>query len=121
MPLIVDRIGATAYGIWLLANSIVGYMGLLDLGLGPTVTKKTAEYLAVGGDSSLNRMLSTAFVLYLGLGLVIAAMVLGLTPIIPSIFHTEPQQAPQLKLILWLIGLQAAAGFPFSIFGGVIQ
>ena len=50
-----------------------------------------------------------------------AAMVLGLTPIIPSIFHTEPQQAPQLKLILWLIGLQAAAGFPFSIFGGVIQ
>src|SRR5262249_33918972 len=88
---------------------------------GPTVTKKTAEYLTIKDNNSLNRMLSTAFVVYLALGLVIVVLVFGLTPIIPSLFHTDPEQAPQLKLVLWLIGLQAAAGFPFSIFGGVIQ
>jgi O-antigen/teichoic acid export membrane protein len=45
-------------------------MGIIDLGLGPTVTKKTAEYLATGAEDKLNRVLSTAFTLYLGLGVV---------------------------------------------------
>ncbi len=121
MPLIVNHIGATDYGIWLLASSVVGYMGIIDLGLGPTVTKKTAEYLAVKQEDRLNRVLSTAFTLYLALGLVIAALILGLAPIIPALFHTDPQQGPQLRLVLLIIGMTAAAEFPFSIFGGVIQ
>jgi O-antigen/teichoic acid export membrane protein len=121
MPLIVNRIGAAAYGVWLLANSVVGYMGIIDLGLGPTVTKKTAEYLAVDARAGLNRMLSTAFALYTVLGVVMCVAVLGLGFIAPSIFQTDPGQAPQFQLIVWLIGLQAAAGFPFSIFGGALQ
>jgi len=121
MPLIVNRIGAAAYGVWLLANSVVGYMGIIDLGLGPTVTKKTAEYLATGAEDKLNRVLSTAFTLYLGLGVVIATIILSLAPVIPSLFHTDPQQAPQLRLVLVIIGMEAATGFPFSVFGGVLQ
>jgi O-antigen/teichoic acid export membrane protein len=121
MPVIVNKIGATAYGIWLLANSVVGYMGIIDLGLGPTVTKKTAEYLAIRADDKLNQVLSTAFSLYLALGLVIATLVLVLAQIIPFLFHTDAQQGPQLKLVLLIIGMQAAAGFPFSIFGGMIS
>src|SRR5258705_2498272 len=47
-PFTVHRLGATSYGVWMLALSIVGYLGLLDIGLGPTLIKKTAEHVAHG-------------------------------------------------------------------------
>ena len=32
-PFIVHRLGDSAYGVWALIGSLVGYMGLLDLGV----------------------------------------------------------------------------------------
>ena len=121
MPFVVRHIGAAAFGIWLLAGSVIGYMGLISLGLGPTVTKKSAEYLALRDTVGLNQILSTVFVLYLGLGTILAIAVLALAPVIPQVFHTDAQQVDQLKWGFWLVGLQAALGFPFAIFGGLVQ
>lgn len=32
-PFIVGRLGLLTYGVWSLLNSLVGYMGLIDLGI----------------------------------------------------------------------------------------
>lgn len=121
LPFVVRHIGAASFGIWMLASSVIGYMGLISLGLGPTVTKKSAEYLALRDNDRLNRMLSTVFVLYLVLGVVLGIAIFALAPMISGLFHVDAQQANQLKWIFWLIGLQAALGFPFAIYGGLIH
>ncbi|MEW6330035.1 MAG: oligosaccharide flippase family protein [Pseudomonadota bacterium] len=121
MPFVIRHIGTAAFGIWMLASGVIGYMGLISLGLGPTVTKKSAEYLALRDEDGLNRMLSTVFVLYLVLGVTLGAVILAMAPVMPGLFHVDAGQGTQLKWVFWLIGLQAALGFPFAIFGGLIH
>ena len=45
-PYIVHTLGDTAYGVWVLVGSLVGYLGLLDLGTRGAVTKYVATYHA---------------------------------------------------------------------------
>jgi len=78
MPFVVHRIGLTKFGTWMLVNSVVGYMGLLDLGLAPTVVKKSAELLAKEDKDELNRTISTVFTLYLLIGALVGVTILGL-------------------------------------------
>ncbi len=37
MPLVVHHLGPTQFGLWVLATGVVGYVGVLDLGLAPTL------------------------------------------------------------------------------------
>src|SRR5437588_6708397 len=56
----VDRIGLTAYGIWAALTAIVGYGGLLDLGISVSMVKYVSEYLAQNRHADINRLVSTS-------------------------------------------------------------
>jgi O-antigen/teichoic acid export membrane protein len=121
LPFVIRHIGAVAYGIWMITGSAIGYMGLINLGLGPTVTKKSAEYIALKDHVGLNKMLSTVFVLYLCLGLIIGILIFLAAPFIPKFFQTNSEDIGKFETVLYIVGLQAAFGFPFAILGGLIQ
>ncbi len=67
-PIAVARMGEAATGIWLLIGSIGGYMGLLQLGLSPAMAQFAAAHIARREHEALNRTVSTAMALVLGLG-----------------------------------------------------
>lgn len=87
MPFVVHRIGLTAFGIWMLVNSLVGYMGLLDIGLSPTLIKKSAEYLAKDDKEGLNQTVSTIFTFYLLIGVIVGIAIFGLSFVLPQVFN----------------------------------
>ena len=43
-PYILGHLGPSTYGLWVLAGAIVGYAGLLDLGVAGALTKYVAEH-----------------------------------------------------------------------------
>src|SRR5262249_57279224 len=45
MPLVVHHLGPAQFGLWVLATGIVGYVGVLDLGLAPTLVNEAAALL----------------------------------------------------------------------------
>ena len=47
-PYVVHRLGDAAAGIWLLLGSVTGYMGLLELGIVPSLTQWIAAASARG-------------------------------------------------------------------------
>ena len=52
-PIIVGALGTEQFGIWALIGSILGFIGLLDLGIGPSLIRFAAEQRgrdARGGD-----------------------------------------------------------------------
>lgn len=120
MPFIVHRIGLTAFGILVLVNSLVGYMGILDVGLAPTLVKKSAEYLATGEKERLDNTVSTIFILYLLSGIIIGVAILILSCFLPHIFKVSAEEIPIFKIVLWIVGLQTAIGFPMSIWRGLL-
>ena len=123
MPLIVHSIGAGDFGIWMLVNSVVGYMGLVDLGLSPTLVKRTAEHLAVEGEDarrSLNRTVSTVFWLYVLIGASVGLAIALLSQLPEGIFKVPPEDFETFKAVLWIVGLQTALSFPMSIWNGLL-
>ena len=119
MPFVVHRIGLTGFGIWMLVNSFVGYMGLLDLGLSPTLIKKSAELLAKDDISELNHTVSTIFIFYLLIGAIVGIVIFGLGFVLPNVFNVPPEDINTFKVVLWIVGLQAGLSFPMAIWSGL--
>src|SRR5439155_6282785 len=60
-PFIVHRLGNVAYGIWTLVNSMIAYMGLLDLGMRGAVTRFVSRHHSQGEHLASSRAVSAAF------------------------------------------------------------
>jgi O-antigen/teichoic acid export membrane protein len=58
-PIMLRLLGQSEYGLYSLIGSVVGYLSILDLGLGNAIVRYTARNRAVGdkeAESSLNGM-----------------------------------------------------------------
>ena len=69
-PIILGALGTEQFGIWALIGSILGFIGLLDFGIGPSVIRFAAEQRGRGARAETSELTSTAFAIYLGLAAV---------------------------------------------------
>lgn len=60
-PIIVHALGNQDYGIWELLLGLVGYLGLLELGIGPAILRHVADAWSRGDRDSLGRIFNTGF------------------------------------------------------------
>lgn len=69
-PVVVHRLGVENYGVYVFINALIGFLGLLDLGVAAALIKYIAEYQAqADGVERIHRLLRSACTLYLGIGL----------------------------------------------------
>lgn len=73
-PYIVWRIGLSDYGVWGLAASFTGYIGLLDLGLASGYAKYIAEHAARNDTDRISGVVSTGVFCYAILGAALLAV-----------------------------------------------
>lgn len=120
-PYSVHKLGEVQYGIWALVLQLTGYMGVFDVGIRSALVRFVARALAQDERESLDRTLSTTFLLYCGLALVVllvgaAALLLALPSLkIPAEFFPAARQT----FILGTITL--AVGFPLGMFQAVLS
>lgn len=120
-PFIIRHLGKTGYGIWVLIGSVIGYYGLLDLGIGSATTRYVARYAGRGEEKSLNETISTAFVMFSCTGaLVIVTSLLVAAPL-AGFFRVGDAHTHEFKLVVWILGLTTGLNFPASVFGTVIK
>jgi O-antigen/teichoic acid export membrane protein len=114
MPFLVHRLGDRMYGYWSLVGAMLGYYGVLDLGITPAVSFHMAKAMGQGDHESPNRTLSAAFA---GLA-VIGSAVLLITAIVAALcpFFTAASDVPVIRLVLLITGLGCAFGFPGRTF-----
>src|SRR5690242_564641 len=68
-PVILHYIGTTNYGIFALASIFVSFLGLLDFGMAPSVTKFVSERVAVEHDDEAGRVVGASMLFYIVIGL----------------------------------------------------
>jgi len=84
-PYILGHLGPSTYGLWVLAGAIVGYAGLLDLGVAGALTKYVAEHRERDEWSETNALIATSLRLY---ALMTMACTIGLA--ILTVFMNTP-------------------------------
>lgn len=116
-PFVLHQLGAAAYGVWVLTASVIGYYGLLDLGLRGGVTQFLTRYLAVGDLRSAGECMSSALAALSVVCLVVILLTAGMAYGAPHFFHIPAAMRAQAS---WCIAIVGCAGalqfllFPFA-------
>ncbi len=120
-PFILHRLGDVAYGVWVLAVSMVGYLGLLDLGMQSSVLRFVSKGYTQGDHEGSSDAISAA----LWVRVQISALVLVLSGVLAlgfaRFFKVPPALASDARWAILLIGLTAAMGMSVGVVGGVLS
>ena len=115
-PFIIHKLGDSNYGIWILISSIIGYYGLLDLGIGSAVSRYVSKYHAVKDSRSSNEVMSSCFFIFLGIGIICLAVSSVFAFIMPGIFNVPQASRADFSLLVLILGLGIAITFPSKVF-----
>jgi O-antigen/teichoic acid export membrane protein len=120
MPFVVYALGDRMYGFWTLVGTFIGYYGLLDFGLSAAVNRYIAGAVGSGSKDECNRIFNTAFILFLGLGVVVLLITVLLAVLTPSLTN-NPEDAALFWRIILILGISIAIAFPLKAFGGLLE
>ena len=121
LPFNVAHLGQSAYGLWVLVASITMYFSIFDLGYGVAQVKFAAEYRARKDSRGLNEIISTLFFFFTLIGLAALAVGSLVAFNLERFFNVTPEQIATGRQVLLIITAYVAMGFPFSVFGGVVN
>ena len=114
-PFIIAKLGAAAYGIWSLMIGLIGYMGLVDIGLRGAVGRYVNHYMALGDRKALSEVVATSCSVLTGLAAVALLLALLIAPNFAVIFPKTPAgllgdiafALPLLTIGLWMSFMSA--------------
>jgi O-antigen/teichoic acid export membrane protein len=119
MPFLVHRLGDRIYGYWSLVAAVLGYYGLLDLGIVTAVQYQVAKSLGTGNEETANRAISTAFYIFTFLGVAVL-LITTLLAVFAPYFIVNSADAHLFRTVLLITGVGFAFGFPGRAFIGAI-
>ena len=122
LPYLLTKLGATHYGAWVMIGSLIGYFGLLDLGIRGSVGRYVAFYRAREDPRAVSEIVMSAFALLsiagvLGLGITALAAVWA-GPLMGEEF--SPAELPALRAALLLAGVNLGLQLPLRVADGVL-
>ena len=118
-PWVVHEIGDAAAGIWLLLGSVTGYMGLLELGLVPSLAQSVAVYRSKGDSAGINRAASSAFLVLLLLALVPLGL-LAAVPLLVGLLQVPASLVRQATLVFSVAIAGLAARMPLAAYQAIL-
>ena len=122
-PVMLRLLGQSEYGLYSLIGSLVGYLSVLDMGLGNTLVRYTAKNRADGTperEAELNGLFLRIYS-FIGMMVLVAGVVLYLQ--IDALFGAtlSAGEIQRARIMLVLLIFNLALTFPFSIFASILQ
>lgn len=121
IPMFTRYLGAEQYGVWVLAQSVVGYLNLMEFGLTTTLIRHLAAAKATGDYTQANRILGQLATMMWAVGGLITLVTIIGTLLLPYLFKLSPEQAILFQWAFLLIGIQAALGVITNIWEGAMS
>jgi O-antigen/teichoic acid export membrane protein len=115
-PLMVRTLGDRNYGIWDTMLSICGYMGVLDLGVGPAIVTLVAKASAGGDARRVRKIFNSALIGLTLAGLLSFAALILASRFTSSILKIPPQETGDLPLLFIIFGINLLLFFPGTAF-----
>jgi O-antigen/teichoic acid export membrane protein len=120
-PFIVHRLGNVAFGVWVLAISVVAYLGLLDLGMQSSVLRFVSKGHTQNDHQSASEAISAALWVRVQISALILLLSAGLAAVFPLIFKVPPVLASDARIAILLIGVKMAISMSIGVVGGVLS
>ena len=120
-PFILHRLGDVAFGVFVLANSVVAYLGLLDLGMQSSVLRFVSKGHTKGDHEGASEAISAALWVRLQVSALALLLSAGIALVFPHIFKVPADLANDARKAILLIGVVTAISMSVGVVGGVIS
>lgn len=119
VPYITSTLGDARYGVWVLVFQTINYFVLLDFGLEKALLRFVSKHMGAGRFEPINRVLNTAFNLYLVVGsIIILGAWLAATFLFDFFKIGDPAFLAEGKSALLIIGFYMGFRFYLLPFAG---
>lgn len=122
-PFMLEKLGASEYGIYSLAGSLTAFVTMLDLGFNQTLVRYLAKYRAVGDKKKENLMLGFFLKLYCVIAVI--AMILGsvLLYLYPMVCKNtmSASELETFRIVFVILLVNIVISFPMCIFSAVLN
>ncbi len=122
VPLTLNYLDQTRYGIWLTMASILGWFSFFDIGVGHGLRNKLAEALAMDRMEESRKLVSTAYAL---MTLIFAGLLIvfwGVNPFLnwESILNTPAGMGEELRVIMLIVFGFFCLRFILALIGNIL-
>lgn len=125
MSLLVTRVllrhlGTGRYGLWIVLLGLVGYIGLLDVGVSTAAVQRVARLMADNDRDGVADLIRTAWAFFAVSGVIAVLIAAVLAPFLSSFLHLGTIDATEAGTTLVLLGLATAVTFLASVPNAVL-
>lgn len=105
VPMTLNYLNATEYGIWLTLSSILTWINFFDIGLGNGLRNKLTEALTLGDKTKAQIYVSTTFAILTLIVLAFFLIFICINPFLnwASILNTAPEMATGLSKVVIIV------------------
>lgn len=118
-PYVIRKLGPEGYGLWALLYSLVGYYGLLDLGVRSSIVRYTAYFHASGDMRDVNELINTVIAYYTAGASILVPVSFVLSRYADRIFNVSPAFSQDFSRLVIVVGLSAMIGI--NVFAAALQ
>jgi O-antigen/teichoic acid export membrane protein len=90
-PVLINHLGAEAFGLLAIVAALPAYAGLLDFGIGPGLVRHLTEYSEYGDLDGVMEVMTLSLCFYVLLGVIFAPLVALLAPDVIRLFSVPEQ------------------------------
>jgi len=120
-PFLIHHLGEVGYGVWVLVQSTVSYMYLLDLGLRTTVVRFSAEAHARGDHAEVSNVVSAALWVRMWTAAALMVVAAALALLLPHIFRISVEYRIAAQMALLISATTLSSTLVFSVFSAVLS
>jgi O-antigen/teichoic acid export membrane protein len=120
-PFLIHKLGDSHYGLWILINSVIGYYGILDLGITTSIVRYVSKYIATNDEKNLNSFVNTALLIFLLVGIVTIILSVVLSIFLTDVFDLSAEDAELFPRLLIVISISFALSFPSRTFNSILR
>lgn len=119
----IQKLGAEQYGVWMLVNSLMASIGVLNLGLADATIKYISQYRALQDNYAVLRIIRTTFSIYVGLAVILVVISFSIGLIINHFgwFHIEIPQRLILANCIKVSGIILGSKFIEQVFLAIFR
>lgn len=119
-PWMIRSIGRENFGLYTLALSVIALF-VFDFGLSTAVTRFIAKYVAEGRQDKANQCYGLVYRLYLGIDVILLAILIGVYFFIPQIYRElTPEEIEKFKIVYCITSVYSILSFPFIPLNGIL-
>lgn len=122
-PFMISRLGDGLYGIYSLANSLISFVTLLDLGFGQTLVRYISQARVTGNKEEEHRLNGFFLKLYLCISLIALIVGIGVVYAYPRVAANTftPDETHLFRIVFSILLVNVVISFPMSVFSATLN